>query len=119
MTIKKPRGMEFDTVILPGLERRPPPPAKPLMRWTLRQGTMNAGDSVRLLLAPIREAGQKGEAIGDHLARLDADEEDAERARLLYVAATRAISRLHVLAVVAVDADGADLVLRPPEARSL
>jgi ATP-dependent exoDNAse (exonuclease V) beta subunit len=91
MTIHKAKGLEFGTVILPGLDRPPGRSDPPLMRATERPGQ-------GLLLAPIKETGGDDEPAYDYLKRLDRDAEDTEAARLLYVAATRAEHRLHLLA---------------------
>jgi ATP-dependent exoDNAse (exonuclease V) beta subunit len=50
------------------------------------------------LLAPIKETGADDEPAYEYLKRLDREAEDTEAARLLYVAATRAEKRLHLLA---------------------
>jgi ATP-dependent helicase/nuclease subunit A len=91
MTIHKAKGLEFGTVILPGLDRAPGKSDSPLMRWKeLPNGN--------LLLAPIKETGSDAEPAYDYLKALDREAEDTEAARLLYVAATRAKHRLHLLA---------------------
>ena len=108
MTIHKAKGLEFDTVIVPGLDRVPGHGDPPLLVWKERP-------DASLLLAPIKESGETDEPIYDYLRQLDKEAEDHEAARQLYVAATRAQSRLHLLARVAVK-DGA---IRPPARRSL
>ena len=91
MTIHKAKGLEFGTVIVPGLERPPGRGDSPLMRWKeLPNGN--------LLLAPIKETGSAEEPAYEYLKQLDRGAEDTEAARLLYVAATRARHRLHLLA---------------------
>ena len=101
MTIHKAKGLEFGTVILPGLERAPGRGDAPLMRW--KELTYGDTSSPRkrgssLLLAPIKETGSDSEPAYDYLKALDREAEDIEAARLLYVAATRARHRLHLLA---------------------
>ena len=91
MTIHKAKGLEFGTVILPGLERPPGKGDAPLMRW-------KELPNKSLLLAPIKETGSDDEPAYDYLKKLDREAEDTEAARLLYVAATRAKHRLHLLA---------------------
>ena len=51
MTIHKAKGLEFDTVILPGLGAIPRPEDQRLLLWLEQRGA--------LLLAPISEAGQQ------------------------------------------------------------
>ena len=91
MTIHKAKGLEFGTVIVPGLDRAPRAGGAPLLRWTERPGG-------RLLMAPVREAGAEAEPAYEYLKALDRAAEDTEAGRLLYVAATRAKHRLHLLA---------------------
>jgi ATP-dependent helicase/nuclease subunit A len=109
MTVHKAKGLEFDTVIVPGLDRPPRTGRKPLFAWRSLPGG-------RLLLAPIDETGGEKEPLYQYVRELDKQAEDIEAGRLLYVAATRAKSRLHFLACLKVDEDG---VLKMPAKRSL
>lgn len=91
MTIHKAKGLEFDTVILPGLGRRPPAESPVLMRWLELPGT-------GLLLAPLAPAGSRlRDDIYDTIGRIEKQKTDLELSRLLYVATTRAKNRLHLL----------------------
>jgi len=100
MTIHKAKGLEFETVILPGLGRRPRPDDKPLLRWLEHP-------ECGLLLAPIDPRCETGaDPIYEMLGRLDKDKGDQEICRLLYVAATRAKRRLHLLGHVAARTKG-------------
>ena len=109
MTIHKAKGLEFDTVILPGLDRSPRSGRKPLFAWRSLPGG-------KLLLAPIDETGGEKEPLYRYVRNLDKEAEDIEAGRLLYVAATRAESRLHLLACLKLDEDG---VMKLPSRRSL
>ncbi|HVC12399.1 MAG TPA: UvrD-helicase domain-containing protein [Burkholderiales bacterium] len=109
MTIHKAKGLEFDTVILPGLDRAPGRGTPPLFIWK------ETADE-RLLLAPIKETGGPDELAYDYLKDLDQQAEDTEAGRLLYVAATRAVTRLHLLGCLKQDADADP---KPPPKRSL
>jgi ATP-dependent exoDNAse (exonuclease V) beta subunit len=113
MTIHKAKGLEFDTVIVPGLDRAPRNAARPLLAWKSQAG--------RLLLAPINSAGVDTEPLFNYVRAEQRRAEDAEAGRLLYVAATRARKRLHLLACVAAEVhDPAEPpVLRAPLRRSL
>jgi ATP-dependent exoDNAse (exonuclease V) beta subunit len=93
MTIHKAKGLEFDTVIVPGLDRLSGRSDAPLLIWKERP-------DATLLLAPIKESGEKKEPIYDYLRTLERTAEDHEAGRLLYVAVTRAQLRLHLLAHV-------------------
>ncbi len=91
MTIHKAKGLEFDTVILPGLGRRPRGEDAVLMRW------LDLPDT-GLLLAPLAPLGsQSRDGIYDAIGRIEKQKGDMELARVLYVAATRAKKRLHLL----------------------
>ena len=109
MTIHKAKGLEFETVIVPGLDRSPRSGRKPLFAWRSLPGG-------KLLLAPIDETGGKKEPLYRYVRDLDKEAEDIEAGRLLYVAATRAESRLHLLACLKVDEEG---VMKLPSRRSL
>ena len=109
MTIHKAKGLEFETVIVPGLDRSPRSGRKPLFAWRSLPGG-------KLLLAPIDETGGNKEPLYRYVRDLDKEAEDIEAGRLLYVAATRAESQLHLLACLKVGDDG---VLKMPPRRSL
>jgi ATP-dependent helicase/nuclease subunit A len=109
MTVHKSKGLEFDTVILPGLDRTPRHGDPPLLLW-------KAMPEGRLLLAPIREAGAAEDAAYEYVRGLERDAEDIEAGRLFYVAATRAVTQLHLCACVKRDKEGE---VRLPAARSL
>jgi len=109
MTIHRAKGLEFDTVIVPGLDRLPRSGPKPLLVWkSLADG--------RLLLAPIDETGSGEDPTYKYVRELDKDADDIESGRLFYVAATRAKQRLHLLACAKATED---LAARDPSKRSL
>ena len=101
MTIHKAKGLEFDHVIVPGLGGTIRRDDKRLFLWTERPAL--DGDSSALLVAPIEEQGGDRDAIYTWLRALDQEREGYEAVRLLYVAATRARARLHLLGVAALD----------------
>lgn len=103
MTIHKSKGLEFDTVILAGLDRRPPAPDKPLLQWQLR---LDSYGHEELLLAPLAPRDQDQEAIYTYLAREALERNRMETTRLLYVGATRAVNRLHLTAGIKTDSKG-------------
>ena len=96
MTIHKAKGLEFDTVILPGLGRSGRSEDRKLLVW-LNQ-PMGGGDT-SLLMAPLEPRGDDHDLIYDWLRGIQKQQGDAERQRLLYVAVTRARSHLHLLGV--------------------
>ncbi|HEY5898503.1 MAG TPA: hypothetical protein VIV54_13125 [Burkholderiales bacterium] len=69
-----------------------------------------------MLLAPIKATGSDSDPTYRYLSRLEADAEDTEASRLLYVAATRAEKHLHLLACLGCDKDGE---LKKPSSHTL
>jgi ATP-dependent exoDNAse (exonuclease V) beta subunit len=97
MTLHKAKGLEFDTVILPGLHRKPGGGDAPLMRW---EEVAFDGLEEQLVAAPLKRRGQKDEVTPyDYLAALERSRAAHEAARVLYVGATRAIRHLHLVGV--------------------
>ncbi|SVC90593.1 uncharacterized protein METZ01_LOCUS343447, partial [marine metagenome] len=88
MTMHKAKGLEFDFVIIPGLEKTSKAEEKRLVYW------MPHGDD--LLVAPIEEKGGPSSKIYNFLSQFDRDKSDYETLRLLYVAATRTKLQLHL-----------------------
>lgn len=111
MTIHKSKGLEFDTVILPGLGRKAPPSDNPMLMSLERWGENGS----ELLLAPVRATGDEHDNIYSYLKRIDRQKGDFETGRVLYVAATRARSRLHLLGHT-LENEGD---VRPPQSSSL
>ncbi|MDE0411873.1 MAG: UvrD-helicase domain-containing protein [Gammaproteobacteria bacterium] len=94
MTIHKAKGLEFDTVILPGLGRVPKGSEEKLLDWLERGRESGASD---LLLAPVSRSGEEKGPLASYLQYLDRVKGNFEEGRLLYVAATRARHRLYLL----------------------
>ncbi len=115
MTIHKSKGLQFHTVIVPGLARVPRGSDSQLLLWLEREVNHLGRSEADLLLAPIKGVGEQDSPLYTWLRRIQDARGSYEDGRLLYVAATRAIRRLHLLAEVPLDKDGG---WRPP-ARSL
>ena len=92
MTLHKAKGLEFGTVILPGLDRGTRAPGQKLLVWLER----HAGEG-GLLAGTIREQGGEADPVYRYIGQVDKDRDAHETGRLLYVAATRARDRLHLL----------------------
>lgn len=102
LTIHKAKGLEFDHVVLPGLDRSVGGQEKRLLRWLEQvrdQGT-------ELILAPVERIGEEKDELHRALKELEARRDLLELDRLLYVATTRARRRLHLVA--SMDAAEAD-----------
>ncbi len=112
MTIHKAKGLEFDTVIIPGLGRAPRPDEQQLLAWIERSGPDRRSD---LLLAPRTGTGEEKDPIYTYIRHLTQSKSSHEDGRLLYVAATRAKKRLHLLGHTTINDRG----LRPPASGSL
>jgi hypothetical protein len=104
MTLHKAKGLEFDTVILPGLHRKPGGGDAPLMLW---EEVIFDGLDEHLIVAPLKRRGQKDVVTPyDYLAALERERAANEAARVLYVGATRAIRHLHLVGVANRSAKG-------------
>ena len=95
LTMHKAKGLEFDTVILPGLGRRTAAGAKSMLRWW-HPPPAEADYTPLLAVAPSKRPAEE-DPVYDYLDSLEKAREDAERRRLLYVAVTRARFRLHLV----------------------
>jgi len=114
LTIHKAKGLEFDTVILPGLGRAPRADTSSLLNWL--EYVDHHGES-QLLLAPVPEAGGGADPLSTYLSRVDGSRREQETTRLLYVAATRTRHQLHILGHAFPLPEGSGF--RPPDSRSL
>ena len=94
MTVHKSKGLEFDTVIVPGLHLRSGQTDTPLLRW---EDVASADDGSTLVVAPMRTRRNSPETTSTYayLQKLEAERALNEELRVLYVAATRAERALH------------------------
>ncbi len=100
MTIHKAKGLEFESVILMGLELSRRGDTQPLIRFEQSEE--------RLLLGPVKRSIEEGnDPISTYLSRRESERTAYENERLLYVAMTRARRDLHIVAGVLVDENGA------------
>ncbi len=111
MTMHKSKGLEFDTVLLPGLGRTSRAEEKSMLAWT--RVSLNDGEP-GLLMAPVPALDGDETLTYAYLRRLESAKGRHETARLIYVAATRARRALHLLCTVKENKDG-DLQTPRPE----
>ena len=109
LTIHKAKGLEFDHVILPGLDRTTGAREKKLLRW-LEQTREEGTD---LVLAPLEAHGGEADPLHAALKSLDAIRDRLELDRLLYVAATRPRRQLHLVAGIKPDDPETGKVFEP------
>jgi ATP-dependent exoDNAse (exonuclease V) beta subunit len=100
LTIHKAKGLQFHTVILPALEAGRQRDKKPVLAW---QEVVQDDGSPGLVIAPTERMGEEKDGIYELARRLNAEQDENEQARLLYVAATRARKRLHLFFGLKVD----------------
>ncbi|WP_317928787.1 UvrD-helicase domain-containing protein [Halioxenophilus sp. WMMB6] len=95
MTIHKSKGLEFDHVIIPGLDKRTRSDDKELLLWQSRLS--HAGDEL-LLMAPLADdSDPDAPSLYKFLREENKERSRYESVRLLYVGCTRAIKQLHLL----------------------
>jgi ATP-dependent helicase/nuclease subunit A len=102
MTIHKAKGLQFETVIVPGLGRVPRPDSASLLLSAERPRR----EGVDRLLASIQETGGGQDPVYEYLRDVERLKAANENIRLLYVACTRAVGRLHLIGNAVEDASG-------------
>ena len=102
MTIHKSKGLEFDHVFLPGLTNTSGFSDKPLLRW---HEQVNEYNEATLMMAPLGAHDEEDDTIYQYLKYEDGVKSRLENARILYVAATRAIRKLYLFAELKEDKD--------------
>jgi len=96
MTIHGSKGLEWDVVLIPGLEKRSRNSRSRLLTWN--EIVSSDEHSAAVLLAPIAGKGRDSEALNLWLDGIHRARESAESRRLFYVACTRAREELHLFA---------------------
>jgi ATP-dependent helicase/nuclease subunit A len=93
LTIHHAKGLEWDVVFVPGLGRVARSDTPPLLRWL----QLPAATGTDLLLS-VHSIGDPDSAdpLARYIAGLQAERQQNERVRLLYVAVTRARQRLYL-----------------------
>lgn len=102
MTIHKAKGLEFDHVILPAIDRSPRSEESKLLLWMEKPRLCGDTD---LIFAPIKSANEKIDPIYQYLQLIEKRKGNFEIARLLYVAVTRAKKSLYLIGRVTSEDD--------------
>jgi len=105
MTIYGAKGLEFDRVILPGLNRGTGSDKVKLLHW------FEIAGEDRIVMSPMRNAAdrERQKHSGDLIQFISSAEkrrQSLEDGRLLYVASTRAMRSLHLFAAVKPGSNG-------------
>ncbi|MCB1663125.1 MAG: UvrD-helicase domain-containing protein [Pseudomonadales bacterium] len=114
MTIHKAKGLEFDRVIVLGLDRPSRAQTGELILWHER---LSQSGEAQLLISPISPKGEETDSLYAYLKQEQSIKDRLENTRLLYVATTRAIKQLSLLACVRHNEETSEL--SPPASDSL
>ncbi len=97
MTIHKSKGLEFDCVVLPQIHRTTGGSDAPLLKWTevVDSNKSNNPMSSTHILALSKETGEENDPLYQYISDLEKQKANFELQRLIYVAATRAKSKLY------------------------
>jgi ATP-dependent exoDNAse (exonuclease V) beta subunit len=98
MTIHSAKGLEFEVVFVPQLQRPGKRDEPPLFQWLIRRQPMGTEDE--LLLAPIGYKHGDKPRLYDWVGKKSSRRLQQEEKRLLYVACSRAIKELHLFATI-------------------
>jgi len=99
LTIHTAKGLQFDTVILPGLNRRTSGDSNKLLHW------FELADENKIVMSPMRNSKEKERQKGSgdliqFISTVEKQRQGLESGRLLYVATTRAIHSLYLFAAI-------------------
>jgi len=105
ITIYAAKGLQFDTVILPGLNREPAGDKSKLLHWFELFGEGELAGADRIVMSPMRNHAdkEKQKKTGDlieFISNIEKQRQSLEDGRLLYVAATRAVHSLYLFAAI-------------------
>jgi ATP-dependent helicase/nuclease subunit A len=104
LTIHGAKGLEWDVVIVPSLEKKAKVTGSRLLTWSEIES--DDEDAATVVLAPIAGKGENSRELNDWLKNIHHAREAAERKRLYYVACTRAREELHLFAAPDTTTDG-------------
>jgi ATP-dependent helicase/nuclease subunit A len=101
LTIHGAKGLEWDAVMMPGMERQAAGTRARLLTWDeigLDSGDEGDSEAASVVLAPIVGKGEDSQELNDWLRGIYRAREAAELKRLFYVVCTRAREELHLFA---------------------
>lgn len=107
LTIHKSKGLEWDVVFVPALERKSATTSSRALNWLELESFANLH-----LISPISSRDAEKDALASWIRNIHKTREATERKRLFYVAATRAARSLHLYAVTHTTAKG-EVFLQP------
>jgi ATP-dependent exoDNAse (exonuclease V) beta subunit len=104
MTMHKAKGLEFDFVLLPELNKLPVADDKKLINWL----NVKKAEQQHLIFAPMAQKGTKkgtkdkeaDKRLVDFILNVEKQKQNYELGRVFYVACTRAKQQLHLFANV-------------------
>ena len=96
MTMHKSKGLEFDTVFLPGLHRSSKSEQSKLINWL---EIIDSNNENHFILSPVTKKNEKEtDSLTKFIRQFEQGKKAREETRLLYVACTRARKRLYLTA---------------------
>jgi len=104
LTIHGAKGLEWDVVIVPSLEKKAKVTSSRLLTWSEIES--DDEEAAAVVLAPIAGKGENSRELNEWLKNIHQAREAAERKRLYYVACTRAREELHLFAAADTATDG-------------
>ncbi len=105
LTIHKAKGLEWDVVFVPALERTSGRDSGSLLSW-LEIDPGQGEDVAHGILAPIQARGAETSRLFAWMRGIQSARQAAERKRLFYVACTRAREELHLFAAPMLSSKG-------------
>lgn len=104
MTIHGAKGLEWDVVLVPGLEKKSHGDGQRLLAWE----ELSVDDDIEssVILAPIGSKGEDADTLNRWIRDIHKRREEAECKRLFYVACTRAREELHLFGTLKQHKDG-------------
>lgn len=104
MTIHAAKGLEFEVVLVPQLQRISKRDDPPLFHWLIQRRPTETTEE--LLLAPIGYKHGDKPRLYDWVGKKSLRRFEQEEKRLLYVACSRAINELHLFATIELKQNG-------------